>query len=409
MEKIIIWGTGNFGSSKFYVSLLEKAYKISGYCDSDPSAWGKKINGYVVLSKEELSDLAEETDHILVTVADERVYHQIRESIDEYHLPKRVKVSWFRDIYYDLLKKNMNVLRPVNAYESKEICFIDQAEIWLDNIMSEVAFWTDIVAKPGAKNRSNYEKRLQNKKFTSELTQNTCRLEAFLENRDGAVVYDIGCGLAPRFGEELQSDGKIQLIGVDPLAYFYNEINRKYANTECRAIAFGMFEFISKFVEKDRADAVIINNALDHCIDPFRSIAECLNILKVGGILHLNHGRTEGLIGMYQGLHQWNLDYDEHSDFIIWNYNVMINVSEKLREVADVQVYYSEEQVPLNEQFVCVEIRKKKEFDLKQIIHTENEVAELAFLVGKLMKMFSSSEFNLVFNHMLSDEENRHV
>lgn len=193
---------------------------------------------------------------ILVAVADETVFFQIRDKIEKLNLPNSVKVSWYKNLYFDLVKKNVE-------------------------------------------------------KFTSELTENTERVEDYLKDKQGALVYDIGCGLAPRFGTELASGKVIQLTGIDPLAYFYNVINQKFASVPCREIVFGMFEFLSKFINKNMAEVVIINNALDHCIDPFRSIMECLSILKAGGMLHMNHGRMEGLVGLYQGLHQWNMDYNE--------------------------------------------------------------------------------------------------
>ncbi len=402
MENVVVWGTGNIGTSEFYISLLKKEYNILGYCDSDKSKWKQSVNGYVVLTEKELTDAAEKNlGRILVAVADETVFFRIRDKIEKLNLPDRVKVSWYKNLYFDLVKKNMEALRPVKAYEEKDIDFRKQTETWLDNLMSEVEFWTEIVAKPKARNRDDYEKRLQNRKFTSELTQNTERVEDYLKDKQGALVYDIGCGLAPRFGTQLASGKVIQLTGIDPLAYFYNVINRKFASVPCREIVFGMFEFLSKFINKNMADVVIVNNALDHCIDPFRSIVECLRILKAGGMLHMNHGRMEGLVGLYQGLHQWNMDYNEKGDFIIWNYDVMINVSERLKDIAEVQVYYSDQQISLDEQYVCVEIIKKKEFSMADIINMDNDDAELAFMVKKMMEIISNPDFNLRFKNML--------
>lgn len=40
----------------------------------------------------------------------------------------------------------------------------------------------------------------------------------------------------------------------------------------------------------------------------------------------------------------------------------MINFSERLKDIAEVQVYYSDRQISLDEQYVCVEIIKKKSF-----------------------------------------------
>lgn len=79
----------------------------------------------------------------------------------------------------------------------------------------------------------------------------------------------------------------------------------------------------------------------------------------------------------------------------------MINVSERLKDIAEVQVYYSDRQISLDEQYVCVEIIKKKEFSMADFINMDNDDVELAFMVKKMMEMISNPDFNLMFQNML--------
>lgn len=45
---------------------------------------------------------------------------------------------------------------------------------------------------------------------------------------------------------------------------------------ELELFKFSLFELIATFYKKEGADGIMINNALDHCIDPFKAIVECL-------------------------------------------------------------------------------------------------------------------------------------
>lgn len=74
---------------------------------------------------------------------------------------------------------------------------------------------------------------------------------------------------------------------------------------------------------------------MDHCIDPFKSILESLFILKPNGILHLKHRRAEGVFENYSSLHQWNIDYTDEMDFIIWNYDMAKIINKLIMIFAD--------------------------------------------------------------------------
>lgn len=118
----------------------------------------------------------------------------------------------------------------------------------------------------------------------------------------------------------------------------------------------------------------MINNALDHCIDPFRSIVECLYILKKGGYICTLHRRAEAIYEKYTGLHRWNVDYDSKDHLIIWNEDNAIDVTKALEEVSDIVLTHSDEKItPREKQWIKVEIKKKQCFQLEQFLDLKKE------------------------------------
>lgn len=162
-----------------------------------------------------------------------------------------------------------------------------------------------------------------------------------------------------------------------------------------------MFELISEFYAHKSADIVLIDNALDHCIDPYKSILECLQIVKPGGCLSLRHRCLEGVKEYYYGLHNWNLDY-EGSDFIIWNENNYINVSKRLKDEVDVQIALEDEEAG---RYICVNLHPISSFDITHYVDIEKNKEYMATIIGKLMQLAASREVNSVFENWLNNEE----
>lgn len=404
-ENVVIWGTGQMGASKFLLELLQPFYRVVAYADSNERKWGTLLNGLEVVGKKKVKEycVQKKISRIIIAVHDKDVAYEIREDISR--TIEDIIINWYPEIATKVENRYIYEKKKNLKYENYSVDYTKQAEIWVDNLMSEVHFWADNVARKGTKGYEEYKKRLLNKNFESDLCENIQYVEAYLEKICKPIVYDIGCGLAPRFGTYLPSGKEIIMTGIDPLAYYYNEINKECAPYSYRSIEFGMFEFLSAFKEKQSADVVIINNALDHCIDPYKSILEALRILKVNGLLHLNHARAEGFNGKYEGLHQWNLDYNEKDDFIIWNSDMAINISEKLRNVADIIVTHSDDSEEREQQFICVEIIKRKEI----VPVTQDEIVvdlnRIAFVLDKIMNKWASPVNNTEFGSMLRNEE----
>lgn len=401
LKRAVIWGAGRLGTSKLLCELLGLRYEIMAYCDSNQAKWGTTVNGYEVKSIDETAGMnrAGVFDVIVIAVYDVERIRAIRKVIEEWILPAGpVEVYAYGEIGGELEAVYLSRIHTALDFAEYRIDYRGQFRIWLDNILTEVDYWVNSVAKEKARFREDYCGRLCNTAFVSEFSGDVNFLSNYLCGMDHPVVYDIGCGLVPRFGEVLPNGRRITMTRIDPLAYFYNVVNEKYApDGAYKKVVFGMFEYFSRYFAKDSADAVLINNALDHCIDPYKSIVESLAVLKPGGILYLNHTRAEGVNEKYYGLHQWNLDYTGKGDFIIWNYGAAVNVSERLGEIADIKLTHIETDVR-------VEMVKKRDFETGRYVDTADEMENMAFIIGELMRKLSDPAHNLAFGNMLMDD-----
>ena len=95
-------------------------------------------------------------------------------------------------------------------------------------------------------------------------------------------------------------------------------------------------EELSSFYPINYFDVVHCNNALDHSLEPVRSIEEMLLVVKLGGRIALRHLRNVAELERYVGLHQWNFD-SEGEDFIIWNMDSQVNVTRLFAPYADIR------------------------------------------------------------------------
>lgn len=394
-----LW-SGNDWYFRAIGELLQSTYEIVAYCDSDREKHGKVYHNCEVIDFKEMTDLInkKQIDMVVMAIAKQEIVDAVVHEIETKCDLEAVKIIGYKQFLIENKKKNF----PKENYNKKYIDFSKNVITWLDNIMSEVDFWINCVAKEDARGREDYLNRLHNNNFIYEKSLNTDYLVDYLSVRNTPMVYDIGCGLAPRFGELLPNGNRILLTEVDPLAPFYNTINAKFAPCEYSMIKFGMFEYIDMFLQRESADAIIINNALDHCIDPYKSIVKCLAVLKKGGLLHLNHGRMEGVVEGYAGLHQWNLDYDENDNFIIWNNEIMLNASKRLENIAEINVFHSDEKLPLENQSVWVEMIKKNDFNMDEYLDLSDEKKDMAQIIEKLMELMAREDTNNVFGKLLN-------
>ena len=285
-----------------------------------------------------------------------------------------------------------------------KIDFENEARIWIENIMGEVEFHLRAGADSRGQYHEEYVMRNNNTKFTG-IDKDIEVFATRIKNED--IIMDMGCGSTPKYGEEISGGGRVNVVLVDPLAFFYNRINEIYGygkdkNRQCN---FGLFEFISSFYNENYCDVILINNALDHCIDPFKSIIECLYVLKMNGVMRLVHRRAEGVFEKYSGFHKWNLDYNEENEFIIWNENCAVNISEQLFKIAEVKIQHSGECTLRRDSYLTVEITKKKDFELSQFKDLHQEAIYLAKMCSGLMQKYADS--SIEFEKMLQTYDSK--
>ena len=318
-KKCIVWGCGTVGS--FVQEYLEEdGYTVVAYCDTFKTG---KINGYDILNVEGARELCSKDDTIEIIIA---IWNkQINNEIE--HL---IKATFPNGIYYklgtDVAKLVLQKYHEEMIYKWN-VTLQDEFEEWINQIDTEVEFWTKSVVDKNGKFHNGYVNNRKNTMFEHEVLKDLVK--------EGDVVLDIGCGCVSKYGDTLKNGKHIELIPVDALAHFYNRMNSyvKDGLKEDYQCRFGMFEFMGYVFGENYADAIIIENAIDHCVDPFRSLVECLYSLKVDGTLYMAHNQAEALNACWTGLHRWNVDCIEGA-FVFWNKENAINVSETLKKLS---------------------------------------------------------------------------
>ncbi len=389
-KKITIWGAGLCGEG-IANNLIELGYNVDVFVDINPQNVGLRINGKEVVSPKCFKDkYFDYTDVIIIGIDDLDLCNQVKAELKAI---KKGCSKTFLDSFEarNALAKEYLNNRIYGDSTKWNIDFSIYLKEWLNSIDSEVAFWKRVIAGDN-NHKESYWKRLHNESF-SGFDESVKSIEKLLS--DGDIVVDFGCGVLTSYGESFQN-GKLNIIAMDPLAAFYNELNRKYLedkNFDFKKCRFGLFEFVDSFLPDNYVKCILINNALDHCVEPYRSIVKCLKVLKVGGILRLVHRRAEGFFEGWTGLHKWNIDYNNKGDFVLWNRENEINVSEKLKEVADIKVSHPREYKDPTNCMVTVEITKKTEI-VEDIICYKEEREELAVLLDVLMKKYATLYLN---------------
>lgn len=350
METYYVFGCAIRGQ-QIYEMLKKSGRNIAYFIDNNEKLHGNVIDGTQVVSFDDIKCLLDSNSIIIVTILDGEKRKEVIQQINTIDFNGTIITSEeFHNIY------EMPIL--ISNRECKyAVDFENSIQKWIDNLLSEIEFWAKEVAHFEGNYYTHYQHRISPKKFDCH------RVKKDVKCND--IVLDVGCGLCTQYGNEVEN-GKINLIGVDPLAYFYNNINKRYAkknklNFEIPKVGFGMFELLTYFYGCNYCDYLLIDNALDHCIDPVMSMVECLRVTKVGGTLSTLHHIDEAYKAYYSGLHQWNIG--SYNDALyIWNENNCINVSELLAEYADIEVIRQNictKEIPYG--LVVCNIKKKKE------------------------------------------------
>lgn len=382
--KLFVWGAMCRGRQ--ICSFLRNVEKtVECIIDNNEELHGSEADGIRIVGFGSIIHVLRETDTIIIGTYTLEREQEIRLQIQE---------SGFRGI----------VLGGAEFHEKFEIpYFCDQAEnypyqidfrrnlhTWLDNLLEEVEFWKKEAADPQGRFYQHYLERMKPKIFDCSRMKDRVK--------DGDVVLDVGSGICSQYGNFLSKTERIVLKGIDPLAPFYNRINRRFEKDHeldfrIAPVEFGFFELLSFQYGNAYSDYILIDNALDHCIDPFAAIVECLRVLRVGGTLTMAHHVDEAYKAFYGGLHQWNLCRRENGDFVIWNERNYMNVTQELSEYADIQTFDEKiisDVTPFG--IVVCNLVKKKELPVEFFAEERNRAG---VLMSGLMEKMSDLQFAL--------------
>ena len=390
-EKYIVYTAGKMGVTiKRYAQALKM--NVVAFYDNNLDLQGKQVDGLRVFTTEELKEFvcAKEDNRIIIgsQLYQKELIQEIRNRFESQIVvvePNTIQRRYWNEI-----------VAVIRNQIKDEYCvtYNEQVQVWLENIMSEVEYWV----KENASSKGKYHEEYMNRLHRKNTAFYCARLDKKLNV--GNIVIDAGCGICSQYGNMVE-DGELQLISIDPLAYFYNTINKKSVQSE-ELVQFGLFEFLSLFVGRNYADVILIDNALDHCIDPFKSVLESLAVLKIGGVLSMKHRRCEAVYEGYTGLHKWNVDVNDSNEFIIWNEENMKNVSRILQDFADVEVVLHENE-NRSDEYIDVNIIKKREFDIDYFYGIKEETEKLAQVIDGVMKLISMQMINRQFDEVLKE------
>lgn len=381
-KNVIIYGWGKTGQQVAFV--LDKIgcdnYRVT---DSNSDLWGLQETGITVESNIEIIDyvLKNKSEMLIIVSIDDE-----KKLVESMRTCGMNAYSWksMIDIWVECcLTEKINYNVQYHSYLLQ----------WFLHLSEELTFWEKAYASPEGYKHDLYLKNA-NQTYWHEKY-----LKKLLVGNE--KILDVGSGIISRYGNMLPDGKLVNLIPVDPLAYWYNKFNKKYLSQELLCenehIEFGIFEGLSDSFDLNSVDVIIISNALDHCIDPFRSIIECLKILKKDGVLLLKHLRREAINEKWGGLHQWNIDVTYKGELLIWNNENYVNISRLLEKCARIEVnIFDEDERGLKGKFgFCVaEITKTGELDesIQELLEVQN-VRDNVKTLEKLFKEIVEKDY----------------
>lgn len=227
---------------------------------------------------------------------------------------------------YFTIKKHNHIIRSMINNENS-------IKKWMKGIPYELAFWNNVYRWKhtfnGMMNWSHYGKEIELEEFDAL---------SFLSSLPSPKILDIGCGLSYATGNMITCNDNLEPIDihyVDPLATYFNIILKRY-HRQLPMIEFGMMEYLSAFYPNHDTDLIIIQNALDHSANPVKGILEAIDVLRINGVLYLNHHPNEAEKEQYKGFHQYNITI-ENDHFIIWNKENKWNINSLLSTFASIK------------------------------------------------------------------------
>jgi SAM-dependent methyltransferase len=228
------------------------------------------------------------------------------------------------------------------AYEAAPL---DPRDQWLAALPTEVDFWRRWFATKGLDWPEDYRERLD----PSTPLRDFVIDQITRPDLERIEILDIGAGPVTKLGY-VWPGRRVRITAIDPIADHYDRILEEYGVVPPVRTTWCEGELLAERFAPDTFDLVWAQNSLDHSYDPVRIVESALVVAKPGSKVVLAHKRNEGETEKYEGLHQWNF-CAESGDFVIWNHQQKVNVTQSLRSLATVRCIERPD-------FILVEIRK---------------------------------------------------
>lgn len=206
-------------------------------------------------------------------------------------------------------------------------------EVWLSGLKDEIDFWDYYMRNEGGISFYGFEKTVSsNRKFELE---DDIPVGAYGKEYK---FIDVGSGPFSRCGM-VTDKVTLDAVSVDPLAYAYSDLKKKYGLDNGVRLENGFVELLNMKYGANVFDMVHMSNSLDHCFSALDGIYQLLNICKIGGKVILRHGENEAANAKYTGLHQWNLSlHNKEKSFVIWRENERHDVCKMFADIADIEL-----------------------------------------------------------------------
>ncbi len=124
-------------------------------------------------------------------------------------------------------------------------------------------------------------------------------------------------------------ENPVELVCTDALADVYNALLDEHGYDELPRVLKLKGEALSTQLKESSFHYVHIANALDHCEDPSRTLAEMYRVCRPAGLIEVVSVQNEGERQQYHGLHQWNLEADD-AGLWLWRPSARQNLLEAL-------------------------------------------------------------------------------
>ncbi|MDD3321378.1 MAG: methyltransferase domain-containing protein [Paludibacter sp.] len=272
---------------------------------------------------------------------------------------------------------------------------------WLNGIPYEIAFWSSVFKNK--KSRNNLLLWSQN---NCTINNKILNLEEFLSSTKYSTVLDVGCGMSFRT-KYILKNYDVNLQYIDPLADYFNKIAIKN-KVNVPNIQFGMLEYLSAFYPAKNISLIFIFNALDHSQNPIKGLFECIEILKIGGIIYLQHHNNEAETESYRGFHKFNITIDENQ-LIIWNKKNRYNINELFTDFAEVITDFTGDEPTAiikktkNTSKISINDDDDKRFLCENLINFTKEMSSLSFVLKYHIKLRWYFFIHFVFQYLSFD------